>query len=210
MPQVKCGRRMSGVSYAASSSAAEVSLFWSSTLGSLISEKITNTNNTTQPSTTYGITSDSKFSGASASLEARAFTPYGVLTQTGILGTTTTRDMTALRLETTFSYSNPDSLVTYRAGEDPDRVVATATRRRGQAGQSSATFRAACSARTRPASRPGAATESRRPRARRIVVLDLRHTAGRGSALPTDDDHVGVASHRARLRRKRPDARWGL
>ena len=45
------------------------------------------------------------FSGASASLEARAFTPYGALSQTGILGTTTTRDMTMLRLETSFSYS---------------------------------------------------------------------------------------------------------
>ena len=57
------------------------------------------------------------FSGASANLDARVFSPYGTLSQTGILGTTTTRDMTALRLETTFSYSNPDSLVTYRAGD---------------------------------------------------------------------------------------------
>jgi outer membrane usher protein len=57
------------------------------------------------------------FNGGSASLEARAFSPYGTLTQTGILGTTTTRDMTALRLETTFSYSDPDSIITYRAGD---------------------------------------------------------------------------------------------
>jgi outer membrane usher protein len=57
------------------------------------------------------------FSGGSASLEARMFSPYGALTQTGILGTTTTRDMTMLRLETSFAYSHPESLVTYRAGD---------------------------------------------------------------------------------------------
>ena len=39
------------------------------------------------------------------------------LSQTGILGTTTTRDMTMLRLETSFSYSHPESLVTYRVGD---------------------------------------------------------------------------------------------
>jgi outer membrane usher protein len=57
------------------------------------------------------------FSGASASFDARAFSPYGTLSQTGILGTTTTRDMTTLRLETSFSYSHPESLVTYRVGD---------------------------------------------------------------------------------------------
>src|SRR3979409_1497818 len=57
------------------------------------------------------------FSGASASLEARMFSPYGSLTQTGIVGTTTTRDMTMLRLDTSFSYSHPESLPTYRAGD---------------------------------------------------------------------------------------------
>jgi outer membrane usher protein len=64
------------------------------------------------------------FSGASASLEARAFTPYGALSQTGILGTTTTRDMTMLRLETSFSYSHPESLVTYRAGDSISGALA--------------------------------------------------------------------------------------
>ena len=43
------------------------------------------------------------FSGGSASLEARAFSPYGAFTQTGIVGSTTTRDMTMLRLDSTFS-----------------------------------------------------------------------------------------------------------
>jgi outer membrane usher protein len=57
------------------------------------------------------------FSGASASFDARAFSPYGTLSQTGILGTTTTRDMTMLRLETAFSYSHPESLITYRVGD---------------------------------------------------------------------------------------------
>ncbi|MGZ5864786.1 MAG: fimbria/pilus outer membrane usher protein [Xanthobacteraceae bacterium] len=57
------------------------------------------------------------FNGASATLDARAFSPYGTLSQTGILGTTTTRDMTALRLDTTYTYSDPESLITYRAGD---------------------------------------------------------------------------------------------
>jgi outer membrane usher protein len=57
------------------------------------------------------------FSGGSATLEARAFSPYGTLSQTGIVGTTTTRDMTVLRLDTTFVYSDHESLITYRAGD---------------------------------------------------------------------------------------------
>jgi outer membrane usher protein len=57
------------------------------------------------------------FSGGSASLEARIFSPYGALSQTGIVGTTTTHDMTVLRLESSFAYSHPESLVTYRAGD---------------------------------------------------------------------------------------------
>jgi outer membrane usher protein len=64
------------------------------------------------------------FNGGSASLEARMFSPYGSLTQTGILGTTTTRDLTALRLDTTFAYSHPDSLVTYRAGDSISGALA--------------------------------------------------------------------------------------
>jgi outer membrane usher protein len=57
------------------------------------------------------------FNGGSATFEERVFSPYGTFSQTGILGTTTTRDMTALRLDTTFSYSDPGSLITYRAGD---------------------------------------------------------------------------------------------
>jgi outer membrane usher protein len=57
------------------------------------------------------------FSGGSAALDGRIFSPYGTLSQSGILGTTTTRDLTALRLDTTFAYSDPDSLITYRGGD---------------------------------------------------------------------------------------------
>jgi outer membrane usher protein len=57
------------------------------------------------------------FNGGSATFEARTFSPYGTFSQTGILGTTTTRDGTALRLDTTYSYSDPESLLTYRAGD---------------------------------------------------------------------------------------------
>ncbi len=64
------------------------------------------------------------FSGGSASLEARMFSPYGTLSQTGILGTTTTRDMTMLRLETSFAYSHPESLVTYRVGDSVSGALA--------------------------------------------------------------------------------------
>jgi outer membrane usher protein len=64
------------------------------------------------------------FSGGSASFDARAFSPYGTLAQTGILGTTTTRDMTMLRLETAFSYSHPESLITYRVGDSISGALA--------------------------------------------------------------------------------------
>src|SRR5262245_50986700 len=47
------------------------------------------------------------FSGANATVDARFFSPYGTLTQTGIIGTTTGRESDALRLETAFTYSDP-------------------------------------------------------------------------------------------------------
>jgi outer membrane usher protein len=69
-------------------------------------------------SETSGLSSrQTTFNGGSASLDARMFSPYGTLSQTGIIGTTTTRDMTVLRLESAFSYSDPESLITYRAGD---------------------------------------------------------------------------------------------
>src|SRR5262245_31249365 len=57
------------------------------------------------------------FSGANATVDARFFSPYGTLTQTGIIGTTTGRESDALRLETAFTYSDPESMRTYRAGD---------------------------------------------------------------------------------------------
>jgi outer membrane usher protein len=57
------------------------------------------------------------FSGANASLDARVFSPYGTLSQSAILGSTTTQDVNALRLDTTWSYSDPQTLLTYRAGD---------------------------------------------------------------------------------------------
>ncbi len=57
------------------------------------------------------------FDGVNASLDAHVFSPFGSLTATGILGTTTFSDARALRLDTTWSYSDPEDAVTYRAGD---------------------------------------------------------------------------------------------
>jgi outer membrane usher protein len=57
------------------------------------------------------------FSGANATLDARVFGPYGTLSQSAILGSTTTSGVDALRLDTTWSYSDPQTLLTYRAGD---------------------------------------------------------------------------------------------
>src|SRR5436305_8189320 len=57
------------------------------------------------------------FSGANASIDARLFGPYGTLSQTAILGSTLAREADALRLDTTWAYSDPESMKTYRAGD---------------------------------------------------------------------------------------------
>ncbi len=57
------------------------------------------------------------FSGANASLDARLFSPFGTLSQSAIVGTTTAQDIDTLRLETTFTYSDPETMRTYRAGD---------------------------------------------------------------------------------------------
>jgi outer membrane usher protein len=57
------------------------------------------------------------FSGVNASLDGRLFGPYGTLSQSAILGSTITQDVDALRLDTTWSYSDPQTLLTYRAGD---------------------------------------------------------------------------------------------
>ncbi len=55
--------------------------------------------------------------GVSATLDARLSTPLGVLSQTGIVGATTRARVNALRLDTSWSWSDPVSLTTLRAGD---------------------------------------------------------------------------------------------
>jgi len=57
------------------------------------------------------------FQGVSVTLDLRAFSPYGTLTQTGIVSSTPETPNKELRLDTTYSYSNPDTLDTYDAGD---------------------------------------------------------------------------------------------
>ncbi len=57
------------------------------------------------------------FTGANASLDGRVFGPYGTLGQSAILGATTARDLDALRLETNWTYTVPQKLLTYRVGD---------------------------------------------------------------------------------------------
>jgi outer membrane usher protein len=57
------------------------------------------------------------FSGANVTLDARAFSPFGVLSQTGIVGDTIANDQKYLRLDSTFTYSDPDDMLTARAGD---------------------------------------------------------------------------------------------
>ena len=59
----------------------------------------------------------SDLDGASLNLDARAFSSYGALQQTGIVGTTTFSDMTAVRLDSVWSYADQDKLRSYRLGD---------------------------------------------------------------------------------------------
>lgn len=66
----------------------------------------------------YNIADDiSGLNGGSISFDARAFSRFGTLQQTGIVGTTTFADMTALRLDTTWSYSDEKRALSYRLGD---------------------------------------------------------------------------------------------
>lgn len=58
-----------------------------------------------------------EFSGANLSLDGRLFGPYGTLSHSAILGSTTTKEIDALRLDTAWTYSDPETLTTYRAGD---------------------------------------------------------------------------------------------
>jgi outer membrane usher protein len=57
------------------------------------------------------------FSGASATLDGRVFTPYGTLSQSALISSSLDERFAALRLNTTFAYSNLETMTTYRAGD---------------------------------------------------------------------------------------------
>jgi outer membrane usher protein FimD/PapC len=57
------------------------------------------------------------FQGVSLTLDGRAFSPYGTLSQSAILRRSLDQPTEALRLDTTFAYSDQDTLTTYRAGD---------------------------------------------------------------------------------------------
>ncbi len=57
------------------------------------------------------------FDGASLSIDARGFSKLGTIRQTGIIGTTTFSEFTALRLDTTLSHSDQESMLSYRLGD---------------------------------------------------------------------------------------------
>ncbi len=57
------------------------------------------------------------FSGVNSTLDARVFGPIGSLSQSAILGAITSRQTDALRLDTTWTASDPQNLLTYRAGD---------------------------------------------------------------------------------------------
>jgi len=56
--------------------------------------------------------------GASATFDARVFTPFGTISQSAILRTASLNDrFDALRLNTTLTYSDPETMMSYRAGD---------------------------------------------------------------------------------------------
>jgi outer membrane usher protein len=57
------------------------------------------------------------FSGASATLDGRAFTPFGTFSQSAILRTSLNDAFEALRLDSAFTYSDPETLIKYRVGD---------------------------------------------------------------------------------------------
>lgn len=57
------------------------------------------------------------FSGVNLALDARVFGPMGTFYQSAILGTTTLKDYDSLRLDSTWTFSDPEDELTYRAGD---------------------------------------------------------------------------------------------
>lgn len=62
---------------------------------------------------------DWQFQGASATLDARLYSPYGILSQSGILASDTGGGGVSqrLRLDSTWTYKDPELIMTYRAGD---------------------------------------------------------------------------------------------
>lgn len=58
-----------------------------------------------------------EFNGVSTLLEGRVFGPFGVLSSSQVLSTSQVAEFDTRRLDTTWSYSNEDTLTTYRAGD---------------------------------------------------------------------------------------------
>ena len=57
------------------------------------------------------------FNAASATLDGRVFTPVGTFSQSAILRTSLNNAVDALRLDSAFVYSDPETLTKYRAGD---------------------------------------------------------------------------------------------
>jgi outer membrane usher protein len=58
------------------------------------------------------------FAGTSLTLDARAFSPYGTFNQSAIIRSIAGQNTEALRLDTSYRYSDPERLITYRAGDE--------------------------------------------------------------------------------------------
>ena len=61
--------------------------------------------------------------GASLTVDARAFSPYGTFEQSGIVNSDPNQASDAIRLNSTFEYSDQDNLVTYRGGRRHQRRI---------------------------------------------------------------------------------------
>lgn len=57
------------------------------------------------------------YEGVSGWFEGRAFSPLGVLSHSQIVSTSSHENYDSTRLDTTWSYSNPSTMITYRAGD---------------------------------------------------------------------------------------------
>jgi len=57
------------------------------------------------------------FGGGSLSVDGRAFSPFGMLSTSAVLGTTITSPATALRLDSGFNYYDEGRLMSYRVGD---------------------------------------------------------------------------------------------